>query len=139
MTHCNVNRRSKPQSEFAFGNNIICDTYEIANPFIFKFFYILLQLIQPTHNFDHYFYGNTLSRFKFHSVNQDYIGQLIDNLKNKTSYKHDNISNELIKCAKEVFIEKLILLVNQMLKSGHFLLKLKLSKVKPFFKKGGSF
>ena len=79
------------------------------------------------------------SRLKFHSVNQKYIGQLIDNLKNKASYGHDNISNKLIKCAKEVLIEPLTLLVNQMLKSGYFPSELKLSKVKPLFKNGGFF
>ena len=57
-------------------------------------------------------------------------------MKNKASYRHDNISNKLIKCAKEVLIESLTLLVNQMLKSGHFPSELKLSKVKPLFKKG---
>ena len=64
------------------------------------------------------------------------IGKLIDNLKNKASYGHDNISNILIKRAKEVLIEPLTLLVNQMLKSGHFPSELKMSRVKPLFKKG---
>ena len=83
-----------------------------------------------------YLLGNATSRFKLHSVNQDYIGRLIDNLKNKASYGHDTISNKLINCAKEVLIEPLTLLVNQMLKSGHFFSELKLSEVKPLFKKG---
>ena len=135
------NRRSKPQLECVFGNLIICDTDSIANHFIGYFINIsrtLLQQIQPTHSFDHYFHGNATSRFKFHSVNQDYICQLIDNLKNKASYGHDNISNKLIKCAKEELIEPLTLLVNQMLKSGHFPSELKPSKVKPLFKKADS-
>ena len=59
------------------------------------------------------------SRLKLYSVNQKYIGRLIYNLKNKASYGHDNISNKLINCAKEVLIEPLTLLVNQMLKSGN--------------------
>ena len=49
---------------------------------------------------------------------------------------HDNISNILIKRAKEVLIEPLTLLVNQMVKSGHFPSELKISRVKPLFKKG---
>ena len=57
-------------------------------------------------------------------------------MKNKGSYGHDNIANELIKCAKEELIEPLTLLVNPMLKSGHFPSELKLSKVNPLFKKG---
>ena len=57
-------------------------------------------------------------------------------MKNKASYGHDNISNKLIKCAKEVLIEPLTLIVNQLLKSGHFSSELKLSEVKPLFNKG---
>ena len=45
---------------------------------------------------------------------------MIDKLNNKASYGHDNISNNLIKSAKEVLVEPLTLLVNQMFKSGHF-------------------
>ena len=48
--------------------------------------------------------GNVTSKFQFHSVSQDYIGKLINNLKNKASYGHDKISNILIKRAIEVLI-----------------------------------
>ena len=67
-------------------------------------------------------------------VSKEYISKLIDKLKNKASYGHDNISNRLIKSAKEVLVEPLTLLVNQMLKSGHFPSELKISRVKPLFK-----
>ena len=133
------NRRSKGQSEFIFGNRIIRDSDEIANNFNDYFINIsrtLSQQIQPAHSFDHYLNGNVTSKFQFHSFSQDYIGKLIDNLKNKASYGHDNISNILIKRAKEVLIEPLTLLVNQMLKSGHFPSELKISRVKPLFEKG---
>ena len=96
----------------------------------------LSQQIQPVHSFDHYLNGNVTSKFKFHSVSQDNIGKLIDNLKNKASYGHGNISNILIKRAKEVLIEPLTLLVNQMLKE--LKIELKISRVKPLFKKGDS-
>ena len=42
----------------------------------------------------------------------------------------------MIKSAKEVLVEPLTLLVNQMLKSGHFPSELKISRVKPLFKNG---
>ena len=51
------NRRSKPQSEFVFGNLMIRDTDEIANHFNDYFINIsrtLSQQIQPTDSFDHY-------------------------------------------------------------------------------------
>ena len=133
------NRRSKGQLEFNFGNRIIRDSDEIANHINDYFSNIsrtLSQQIQHAHSFDHYLNGNVTSKFQFHSVSQDYIGKLIDTLKNKASYGHDNISNILIKRAKEVLIEPLALLVNQMLKSGHFPPELKISRVKPLFKKG---
>ena len=130
------NRRSKGQSEFIFGNRIIRDSDEIANHFNDYSIYIsrtLSQQIQLVHSFDHYLNGNVTSKFQCHSVIQDYIGKLIDNLKNKATYGHDNISNILIKRVKEVLIEPLTLLVNQMLKSGHFPSELKISRVKPLF------
>ena len=61
---------------------------------------------------------------------------MIDKLKNKVSYGYGNISNKLIKSAKEFLVEPLTLLVNQMLKSGHFPSELKISRVKPLFKNG---
>ena len=133
------NRRSKGQSEFIFGNRIFSDSDEIANHFNDYFINIsrtLSQQIQSVHSFGHYLNDNVTSKFQFYFVNQDHIGKLIDNLKNKASYGHDNISNILIKRAKEVLIEPLTLLVNQMLKSGHFPLELKISRVIPLFEKG---
>ena len=88
----------------------------------------LLQQIQPTHSFDHDLNENAASRLQFHPVNK-YIINLIDKSKNKASYGHDYISNKLIKSVKEVLIRILTLLVNQMLKSGHFPSELKISRV----------
>ena len=118
---------------------IVRNTDEIANHFNDYFINIsrtLLQQIQPTHSFDHYLNENAASRLQFYPVNKEYISKLIDKLKNKASYGHDNISNKLIKSAKEVVVEPLTLLVNQMLKSGHFPSELIISRVKPLFKNG---
>ena len=75
-------------------------------------------------------------RFKFQPVNQNHISQLIDKLKNKASYGHDNISTKLIKSAKKVLTKPLTLLADQMLNSGQFPSELKISRVKPLFKNG---
>ena len=64
-----------------------------------------------------------LLNFHFILLARITLGKLIDNLKNKASYGHDNISIILIKRAKEVLIEPLNLPVNQMLKLGHFFLQ----------------
>ena len=129
--------KSKSQVEFIVGNHIIRDTGEIANHFNDYFINIyrtLLQQIQLTHFYDHYLNENAASRLQFHPVNKEYISKLIDILKNKASYGHDNIESKLIKSAKEVLVEPLTLLVNQMLKSGHFPSELKISRVNPFLK-----
>ena len=67
-------------------------------------------------------------RFKFQPVDQNHISRLIDKLKNKASYGHDNISTKLIKSAKKVLTKPLTLLVNQMLNSGQFPSELKISR-----------
>ena len=75
-------------------------------------------------------------RLKFQHVDQTHISQLIDKLKNKASYGHDNISTKLIKSAKTVRNKPLTLLVNQMLNSGQFPSELKISRVTPLFNIG---
>ena len=70
------------------------------NDSFINIFCTLSQQIQPVHSSDHYLNGNVTSKFQFHSVSEDCIGKLIDNLKNKASYGHDNISNILIKRVK---------------------------------------
>ena len=64
--------------------------------------------------------------------------KIINKLKNKSSYGHDNISNKLIKCSKDVLAKPLTMLINQTLHTGMFPCDLKLSKVKPLFKNGDS-
>ena len=131
--------KSKPLVEFKVGNHIIRARDKIANQLSDYFINIsrtLLQQIQPTHSFDHYLNENASSRLQFHSVSKEYISKLIDKLKNKASYGHDNISNKFIKSAKEVLVRPLTLLVNQMLISGHFPSELKISRLKPLFKNG---
>ena len=112
---------------------ILLMTISLISPVHYHIKFIQIYLF---HSFDHYLNGNVTSKFQFHIVSQDYIGKLIDNLKNKASYGHYNISNILIKRAKEVLIEPLTLLINQMLKPGHFPSELKISRVKPLCKKG---
>ena len=57
-------------------------------------------------------------------------------MKSKSSAGYDNISNKLIKSAKDVLIKPLRLLINQIIHTGEFSKQLKIAKVKPLFKKG---
>ena len=104
------NRKSKSQAEFIYENHVIRDTDEIANHFNDYFINIvrtLSQQTQPTHSFNNYLNNNSMLRFIFQPVDQNHISQLIDKLKNKASYGHDNISTKLIKSAKKVLTKPL--------------------------------
>ena len=74
--------------------------------------------------------------FNFVRVNEVYIDNVINRLKNKSSSGYDNISNKHIKYAKNVLTNPLTLLVNQCLHTGNYPSQLKLSRVKPLFKSG---
>ena len=68
------------------------------------------------------------------NINEDYVASLIDRLKNKESSGIDRLSNKHLKAAKNLLAKPFILLINQMLNTGIFPIKLKQSKVTPIFK-----
>ena len=72
----------------------------------------------------------------FTEVSEKCIDSIIKNMKSKSSTGYDNISNKLIKSAKDVLIKSLTLLMNQIIHTGEFPKQLKIAKVKPLFKKG---
>ena len=74
--------------------------------------------------------------FSFNPVNEECIEKYIKNFKNKSSYGYDNISNKLIKSAGHILVKQLTVIVNQCLHTGIYPSQLKLSRVKPLFKKG---
>ena len=62
----------------------------------------------------------------------------LSNLKNKSSYGYDYISNLLLKRAKNELIKPLTLSINQSINTRIFPKQLKISKVRPLFTKGDS-
>ena len=56
-------------------------------------------------------------------------------MKSKSSTGYDEISYKLIKQARSVLVKPLTLLMNQIIHTGEFPDQLKLSRVKPLFKK----
>ena len=46
-------------------------------------------------------------------VNENNINEAINRLKNKSSYGHDEISNKIIKSAKNALIQPLMLIIQQ--------------------------
>ena len=120
-------------------NSIISDSETIANKFNEYFVNIgrtLSEQIRPTHSYNEYLNDHVNTRLTFNSITEDHILNIINKLKNKASYGHDNISNKLLKRAKEVLLKPLTILINQMLTTSKFPSELKKSKVKPLFKSG---
>ena len=88
---------------------------EIANEFNKYFINIgclLSEQITSGHSSDEYLNDKTELVFNFTPVTEDYIANAItiSNLKNKSSYGYDNISNKLIKLAKGVLTQPLTLI-----------------------------
>ena len=118
---------------------IITNSDEIADAFNEYFVNIGRKLsyqIIPVHQHSHYLDNETNNRMKLEVVNEDNINEAINRLKNKSSYGHDEISNKIIKSAKNSLIQPLMLIINQMLMTGEFPSDLKISRVKPLFKSG---
>ena len=94
--------------------------------------------IVPTQSFQSYLTSPTNKRFKLMEVDDNKIMRIVNNLKNKSSYGYDCISNLVLKRAKNELIKPLTLIINQRISIGIFPEQLKISKVKPLFKKGDS-
>ena len=136
-----LRRKSSTSCDALFISNgqIIKNHDEIADQFNHFFISIgskLSQEIQPMNDHKQYSRNPTKSQLIFTSVEEQHVLTIINNFKDKSSYGHDGISNNLIKRIKDVLIKPLTVLINQMLSSGHFPSQLKISRVIPLFKSG---
>ena len=131
---------SAPSTKFTLNNDTITNMDEIVKEFNTYFINIgrtLSDQIHSTHSsLDYLPHDKKTSSFVFNPVSEECIANVITKLKNKSSYGYDNISNKLIKSAKNVLIKPLTLIVNQCLHTGIYPSQLKLSRVKPLFKSG---
>ena len=75
------------------------------------------------------------SSFSFKTVNASEVLKVIQELKNKTSFGHDNISTKILKAVAHILIDPLTLIINQSLTTGIFPCVLKIARVIPLFKK----
>ena len=75
------------------------------------------------------------SSFSFKTVSVSDVLKVIQELKNKTSYGHDNISTKILKSISHIIIDPLTLIINQSLTTGIFPCDLKIARVIPLFKK----
>ena len=130
----NNNSRNSRQSEYIVNNNKLTDPGDIANAFNDYSINIGRQLsdkVQSPHHYSDYLHNQVESHLQLKPISEIDISNIINNLKNKTSY------NKLIKRAGPALIKSLTLMVNQMLFTGIFPDSLTISKVKPLSKAGG--
>ena len=95
----NNNSRNSRQSEFIVNNNKLTDPGDIANAFNDYFINIGRQLsdkIQSPHHYSDYLHNQVESHLQLKPISEIDIRNIINNLKNKASYGHDEISNKLI-------------------------------------------
>ena len=117
------NTKKQIRQEFSINNQLVSDPEVIANSFNEYFVSIgrkLAEKIQPAQHFSSYLNVRSESVFKFVPVTEQNISDIIKNLKNKSSYGHDCLSNILIKRVQIVLIEPLTFLINQSLSTGIF-------------------
>ena len=136
-----LQKNSAPSTKFNLNNATITNMDEIVKEFNTYFINIghtLSDQIQSIHSsFDYLSQDKkTISSLVFNPVSEECIANVITKLKNKSSYGYDNISNKLIKSAKNVLMKPLTLIVNQCFHTGIYPSQLKLSRVKPLFKSG---
>ena len=137
----NASKACNATNEFVIDDEVIHDPDLIANKFNEYFINIgrtLSERIISVHNYKDYLPISCDNRFVFKSVEEAYILEIMNKLKNKSSYGHDQISNKLIKRAKEILAKPLTYLVNQMMATTYYPNALKLARVKPLFKSGDS-
>ena len=121
---------------------MITNLDEIANKFNKYFINIGRSLnnnqIQTITSSNDYLLQHNKTEITFHFVfvNEVYIDNVINKLKNKSSYENDTISNKHIKYAQNVLAKHLTLLINQINHTGIYPDQLKLSHVKPLHKSG---
>ena len=85
--------------------------------------------------FNSYLTTPCAASFNFAYTNPNGIGEIIRNLRPKSSAGHDNISTKLLKEIEHVVWRPLSIIINQSLCTGIFPDKLKMAKVIPLFKK----
>lgn len=126
-------------------NNDVCfDPSLVCENFIDYFSDVIDDTVIPNlYPSQHYFDYNqdfelplTKSSFTFRLVDEKIIDDIIKGLKNSYSAGYDGIPVVLLKRARAVLLKPITHLINSSLISGIFPSKLKITKLKPLFKKG---
>ena len=126
---------------FSLNNQLVSDPVVIANSFNDYFVSIgrkLADKIQPAQHFSSYLNFLSETVFNFVPVTEQNIADIIKHMKNKSSYRHDCLSNILIKRVQNVLIKPLTFLINQSLSTGIFPNELNISRIKALYKSGNA-
>ena len=95
--------------------NHIVNSDELTDAFSEYFVNIGRKLsyqIIPVHQHRHYLDNDrTIKGIKLEVINENRINEAINRPKNKPSYGHDEISNKIIKSAKNALIQPLMLII----------------------------
>lgn len=143
-------QQNLPNFKINLNSEAISDPIRIAESFNNFFINIVKETVHPRSentNYSNVFANNTEClngtnfapiHFKFTTVTDIEVLNVIKSLKNKTSSGFDEIPISLIKEFKDIILKPLTHLINSSLISGIFPSKLKIAKVIPILKKGKS-
>ena len=104
------NKKHELPTEFIWNDRIITDLDEIAikfNTYFINIGHSLSEQIHATRSSDEYLSNRTNTIFNFTEVTEECIDSIIKNMKSKSSTGYDNISNKLVKSAKDVPLKTL--------------------------------
>ena len=128
-------------TKFNINDKCITDQQEIANHFNSFFASIGTKISQQIKNHDQidhrqYLINRPVTTFQFHDITTQDVMCIISKLPNKKSTGYDKISTETIKILSAVISPTLSLIINKCILNGTVPDEMKVSKIKPLFKKG---
>ena len=128
-------------TKFNLNDKCITDQQEIANHFNSFFASIGTKISQQIKNHDQidhrqYLINRPVTTFHFHEITTQDVMCIISKLPNKKSTGYDEISTETIKILSAVISPTLSLIINNCILNGTVPDEMKVSKIKPLFKKG---
>ena len=128
-------------TKFNINDKCITDQQKIANHFNSFFASIGTKISQQIKNHDQidhrqYLINRPVTTFHFHEITTQDVMCIISKLPNKKSTGYDEISTETIKILSAVISPTLSLIINKCILNGTVPDEMKVSKIKPLFKKG---
>lgn len=114
-----ASKKSTLPDSFIINDVSVSDNLTIANCFN-KFFTqigenLANEIGDSVHSFSSYLKNKISHNFSFHQADPESVGKVIDSLATKTSCGYDNISTKFLKSIKDVIVDPLTIIINQVL------------------------